>query len=400
MPKMMRSFGVLTVSKVAIWRKGNSFLWDVIEAALIVCTGAYLALVLFFILGWVRRPAPPAPPEALPKVSIVVPFRDEGPNLMANTPAARTDIYPLNRTELIYVDDHSEDGGPEHVVDLIHQYPDLPIDLISLTKESGKKAALTAGIHRSNGQIVATLDADTRTDHRWLHTLAHRFGDDTLMLVMPVQYAAPKRGWQSLLALEFTSLVASGMASLNLGLPLMANGANLAFRRAAWLEVNGYQSHAHIPSGDDLFLMFALDNLAPGSVRGVLEPAAIAYTDPPASLREFVHQRIRWAGKTPAYKHPWPIGVAVTVLGWNMVALAALIGAFWWPQLWAVLAWCAAAKLVVDSAFLYLATGFFHQRKLLVWLPVLATVYPFYTVGIGLASLLVRPWWKGRKLDF
>ena len=220
------------------------------------------------------------------------------------------------------------------------------------------------------------------------------------MLVMPVQFAAPKRGWQRLLALEFTSLVASGMSSLNWGLPLMANGANLAFRRDAWLEVNGYQSHAHIPSGDDLFLMFALHKSAPGSVRSVFDPSAIVYTDPPATFRAFIHQRIRWASKTPAYNHPWPMGVAVIVLGWNVVALVALTGACWWPHLWAVLALCTAAKLAVDGAFLYLATEFFHQRKLLAWLPLLALMYPFYIVGIGLAALLVRPRWKGRKLDF
>lgn len=376
------------------------FLWRVIGEILCVFTGAYIVLVVFWSVGWALKRGPKLKGLQLPFISTIVPFRNESYNLERCSPLQSVGTYPTNRVEYIYVDDHSEDTGPEQVVDLMHGHPDLDVELFSLSTTEGKKQALTRGIRQAKGQIIATLDADTLVGPRWLHHIAQGFADDAaLMLILPVAYEKEKNVFQHCLSLEFMSLVATGMASAKMRLPLMANGANLAFRKEAWLAANGYQSNVHIPSGDDMFLMLAIDKLVHGSVHVVQEKEALAHTAPPANFAAFIRQRIRWAGKTPALKSLWPMNVAAVVMGWNVVALVVAVWACFTPSLWVPLAWCFGIKFLADALFLVQVAGFFGKRHVLWTLPFVTLAYPFYVVGIGLASLFVKPKWKQRKLE-
>lgn len=362
-------------------------------------TGGYVALVLFFLVGWLRPEVHKRQSGRLPFVSVVVPFRDEAGNLSACNPMERHGPYPVNRSEYIYVDDHSEDGSPEEVIALIHRYPHLPIELFSLNAQTGKKAALTTGIRKAHGEVIATLDGDTAISDRWLKTVADHFRDPGVqMLVMPVTYDDESTVFAKCTSLEFMSLVGSGIGSLKLGLPLMANGANLAFRKSAWLSVSGYLSSAHIPSGDDQFLMHDIESEFPGGVRTLHERDAIAVTESPAGPREFVQQRLRWAGKARSYRKLWPVVVSLMVLGWNGLLLFGCIAAIWTPQWWLMIGLGFGVKLMVDAVFLWFVTGFFQKRFLMPWLPLVALMYPLYIVVVGVGSLVKQPHWKGRKV--
>ncbi|MBE93988.1 glycosyltransferase family 2 protein [Marinobacter sp.] len=62
------------------------------------------------------------------------------------------------RSEIILVDDGSEDGGAEFIKTVIKKEPS--IRLVKLSRNFGKEAAVTAGLENTRGNAVIVLDAD------------------------------------------------------------------------------------------------------------------------------------------------------------------------------------------------------------------------------------------------
>ena len=75
------------------------------------------------------------------------------------------------------------------------------------------------------------------------------------MVIGAVRIKPTHSFFSKLQVIEFSSLIASAAATLTLGFPTMCNGANLAYRKTTFVEVNGFDGNAHIASGDDEFLM-------------------------------------------------------------------------------------------------------------------------------------------------
>ena len=73
--------------------------------------------------------------------------------------------------------------------------------------------------------------------------------------------------------------------------------ANLAFRKSAFVEVDGYAGNMDIPSGDDEFLMRKISGRFPGSIRFLNSADAVVSTRPQESVGAFFAQRLRWAAK-------------------------------------------------------------------------------------------------------
>ena len=94
-----------------------------------------------------------------PYLSVVIPFRDEADSLRALYVelAAVLDAFDFE-SEVIFVDDESRDEGPEIIADLT--VDDSRVRLLTLSPHAGQSAALEAGFHVADGEIIATLDAD------------------------------------------------------------------------------------------------------------------------------------------------------------------------------------------------------------------------------------------------
>src|SRR5215510_14520334 len=68
--------------------------------------------------------------------------------------------------EVIIVDNNSSDNTREVVLERVDSFP-VPLRYVSET-EQGRSAALNAGIHASQGEILAITDDDVRVDPKWL----------------------------------------------------------------------------------------------------------------------------------------------------------------------------------------------------------------------------------------
>lgn len=97
-------------------------------------------------------------PAYEPSISCVIPAYNEAENLRALIPQLTTTLNTLSkRIEIIIVDDGSSDTTAITAASLTHDYP---VRCVFLSRNFGKEAALTAGIHEATGDVVVLMDSD------------------------------------------------------------------------------------------------------------------------------------------------------------------------------------------------------------------------------------------------
>jgi len=356
----------------------------------------YICLVIALLIGWVRIRRFPMPPRTAkpPGVSVVVAFRNEAQNLETVIRDLAGSAFPSGNFEVILVDDHSEDNSADIVNRLREVYP--PLKLLRLPEgANGKKAALQLGIENSRFGIIATTDADCRLSKNWLTCVASYFEDErTKLLLGPVKLSDEGKLFGKLQVLEFVSVAGTTAATVGLGHPVMANGANLAFRKEVFEEVDGYHDNISVASGDDEFLMRKIFARYPKGVRYLNYYEAAVTTRPQPDMKSFVYQRMRWAGKW-RHNSDWVArSLAAFILFAQLSSLGLLVANIIDPNATGAL---VAIKILVEGVFIAWMARFLDRPFSATAFLIIQLFYPFYVLIVGVGSLFLSYQWKGRK---
>jgi glycosyltransferase involved in cell wall biosynthesis len=106
-------------------------------------------------------------------VSVVIPFKDETGNAGPLATETIGVLRGLGKTwELVLVDDGSRDGTREELLAAVRGVPEAHV--VRLRKSFGQTAAIAAGIDRSHGKVIATLDGDGQNDPKDLGLVLER----------------------------------------------------------------------------------------------------------------------------------------------------------------------------------------------------------------------------------
>lgn len=352
----------------------------------------YLLFAGAMIFAWNRCDSTSTSSEYQPLLSIVIAARNESQTIGRIVEDIREQTH--KNFEVIIVDDHSTDKTSDIVQNLAAY--DSRFSLVRNTGE-GKKAALTTGIRLSKGEIIVTTDADCRMKVRWLETLTSHFQRQATKFVFGGVKIEGSSFFSKMQAHEFLSLVGTAAATLWWGFPSMCNGANLAFRKSAFVEVGGYENNFHIPSGDDEFLMHKIFHRYSDGVRFVFSQQAVVSTSS-VVLREFIHQRIRWAGKWSHNLSLRNIILAtfifffqVSVIALPVAALSGSVNPYLAGTLFLL-------KAGLEYVFLKKVARFLEVPWSLPAFFALQIVYPLYAVSIAVISSSFSFEWKGRTL--
>lgn len=144
-------------------------------SALWLTTG--MALLLFRTLLWFRyRPAAPCTETDAPRLTVIIPAYNEGAMVAQTIDSVAAAHYPRDRLEIIAVDDGSRDDTWHHIQRAAARWPDR-VTTVHFGENRGKRAALEAGIRRANGEIVVTIDSDSRIEPDTLLAIAGPFRD-------------------------------------------------------------------------------------------------------------------------------------------------------------------------------------------------------------------------------
>ncbi|MCH7573786.1 MAG: glycosyltransferase [Candidatus Marinimicrobia bacterium] len=371
---------------------------------LAVITALYAGVIFWARLG-IEKGGEPADAEYQPFVSVIVAARNEEQKLPGLMEALMAQTYPMDRLEVIVVDDGSTDKTGEVLNDYKKQWPQLQSLRVDVTPRgwSPKKWALSQGVEQANGEIILTTDADCVPGPGWVWELSRPFrASDVAMAFGSAPLINPAAGWWwKALRLDSNGYDAIIAGWTQQGVALGCLGRNLAFSREAFMKVEGYSGIEHFISGDDDLLMHKMA-AAPGyRIVFVTSTRAGVSSPPPQSFREFILQRLRFASKGLAYfdlPTTWAFRFILTLI--YLANVGILVGA-------------AAYLLSGNILFLvpfftkFVADGELIRRfnkltgepfPLHIYL-LTSLIHPFYIVVIGAMGNIVPVQWKGRTFD-
>jgi len=173
-------------------------------------------------------------------ISVVVPTYNEEKNIELCLEALTKQSIPRNTFEIIVVDGNSKDKTTE----IAAKYADMVIQQVS----HGVGGARNDGAMAARGDIIATTDADCLPDENWLEVINEDFSDNRVVAVTGYLDPMIPKEMHTLKAKAYKGAfwVANGLrwTGSKIGYHHLC-GANTAFRRQAFLQVNGYSDLAY-----------------------------------------------------------------------------------------------------------------------------------------------------------
>ncbi len=232
--------------------------WSLGEIAHLIVFQVLLLVVILSNIALLRRARQHALPPRWPRVSILVPARDEAGNIRDCARSLLAQDYP--DFELLVLDDQSSDGTRVILDALATDDARLRVLVGSPTPENmlGKNWACAQLARQAGGELLLFTDADTRHAPGALRALvAALLGENAdLLSGFPRQEVG---SWGERLLVPFFSWATLAFIPLwlayRLRLPALSSavGQILLFRRAAYEQIGGHTALGLSPV-DDLAL--------------------------------------------------------------------------------------------------------------------------------------------------
>jgi cellulose synthase/poly-beta-1,6-N-acetylglucosamine synthase-like glycosyltransferase len=363
----------------------------------------YGTLIAFYFYAWnhIPRFTGPAPAHET-KITVIVPARNEADNIVRCLRSLTQQDYPKHLLEIIIVNDHSTDSTEA----LVKSFPAPNLQLINLADHTAgkklnsyKKKALEVAIAAARGDLIVTTDADCIANPGWIRCLAaYHTLTKAVLLAAPVKIASTRSLLSIFQSLDFLTLQGITGASVASKFNSMCNGANLAYEKKVFYEVGGFAGIDNIASGDDMLLMHKIVTRYPSGFYFVKEQDAIVTTDAVASVKAFLHQRIRWASKADKYndKRIFPVLLMVYLVNVSMLVFLAV--GLWNLTFLTAFIILIIVKTIIEFPFVFRVSLFFNQQHLMVYFPFLQPLHIMYTVVAGWLGRFGSYEWKSRKV--
>jgi glycosyltransferase involved in cell wall biosynthesis len=183
--------------------------------------------------------------SAAPRLSVVVPVKNEAGNIAPLVSEIETACRPLGVFEAIYVNDGSTDATPREIMELKGSRPWLRC--ISHAQSCGQSAAVRTGVRAARAPIVVTLDGDGQNDPLFIPKLLEALeeaGEGTGLA------AGQRVGRKATGFKKLQSRIANGVRAFVLRDGTRDTGCGLkAFRREAFLSLPYFDAiHRFLPA--------------------------------------------------------------------------------------------------------------------------------------------------------
>ena len=373
----------------------------------LIITLVYSALIVRFIIGFNKVTVfNVVPAKIITKFSIIIPFRNEAENLPHILQSIYALDYPRHLFEVIFVDDDSKDKSVEIIESTLgikqNSMKINPVDIRIIKNKrksnSPKKDAIRSAVEIALYEWILTTDADCILPVTWLKTF-DRFIQikDPKMVIAPVTYTVSNTFISHFQLLDFLSLQSATISGFGIDKPFLCNGANLAYEKALFNSVNGFEGNTNIASGDDIFLMDKATKAFPNKVLYLKSKKALVFTYPQQSIRGLVHQRLRWAAKMTSYRNAFGKLVGLIVILMNVLMIITLIFTILGSAKIAFLFSLCALKMFLDLVLIKQSSHFFNQHISVIYYAFSSLLYPFFSVFIAVNSIFVGYKWKDRR---
>ena len=338
-------------------------------------------------------------------ITVIIPVRNEERNIKQCLDSILKNNFPENLLEIIVVNDHSTDATSEII--LSFQHPNIRLihleDYISPNStQSFKKKGIEIAIKQSKGDLILTTDGDCEVHQNWLSLMVSYYEvHQSKFIAAPVNFYKEQSNFEKFQSLDFAGMITLTGASIHRKLMNMCNGANLAYEKTVFFEVNGFDGIDQKASGDDMMLMQKVAKKYPNQIGFVKNEEACTFTKAKPTLEGFYQQRIRWSSKSTSYSE-WQVTFYLGMV-WvfcasisTSILLAIFFG--WKMLIFAGMQWLF--KIIIDYIFLGMTSKFFKREDLMKTYWISAVYHLIYIILIGALGTLIKKYeWKGRKVE-
>lgn len=323
----------------------------------------------------------------LAEITVLIPFRNEEKRIADLLESClKSNVLPA---KFLFIDDHSNDKS---VAIIKATLKDISFEILTVPEgEFGKKKALRIGIEAVETPYFLTLDADVAFVENYFEQLEKLSPAD--LYILPAVLIS-NRWYEHFFEVDLLLVNALNTGLSGLKRPIIASGANLLVRKSAFEKYDCYETHAHIPSGDDIYLLRDFRK-ANADVRVCTIPTFQVTTETPQSFSEFIHQRLRWVAKTGNVRDHLSTFLAVVQFFLTIGFFSSLIF-FLLHSKFKLALITFSLKVLVD---LLLFLPFFYRfKRMKAWLllPFYQLLFPFYNLLILVLIPFFKPIWKGR----
>ena len=373
----------------------------------------YSLLILYYRKSWLDIPdfilSKKITEGELPFVSIIIAARNEELNIGNCIQSIINQTYPQNKLEVIITDDHSTDN----TVSIIQSFQKENLRVIKLADflenekiNSYKKKSIDTALQFTKGELIVTTDADCTAPAKWIETIVAFYKEkNPVFVALPVVFLPSPFGeglgvrlLKIFQSLDFMTLQGITGASVYKKFHSMCNGANLAYEKKVFHEVNGFEGIDEIASGDDMLLMHKIQKLYPDKIMFLKSPGVVVQTQPADTLKGFMNQRIRWASKADKYTDNKITAVLVLVYFLNAWMFILGISSFFYQKSFYLFLIAIGVKIIVELFFLFPVAKFFGRQKLLWWFAPAQPFHIIYTLIAGWLGKFGSYSWKGRRV--
>lgn len=367
----------------------------------------YIYIILRYMEGWKALPPWNIPVHFQPitSVTIIIPARNEAENISACLSSILNQNYPTSLLQIIVIDDHSTD----HTVTVIKNLNAANIQVLKLadftqandTHSFGKKKAIEIGIAHATGELIVTTDADCLAPPNWLALLVSYYqAYQPAFIAAPVNFHQEKNRLEQFQSLDFMGMMGVTGAGIHRQFMNMCNGANLAYPKQVFYEVNGFEGIDHLASGDDMLLMQKIAQHFPDQIAYIKNPEATILTTAKPTVRSFLQQRIRWATKSTSYQE-WRVTFILAMVFFfccSIVFSVVLIPFVGQVAVW-LFVFSFFIKMLMDYFFLKNMARFFGRLDLMNTFFSSSVLHLLYIVVVGILGNFIKKYeWKGRRV--
>jgi cellulose synthase/poly-beta-1,6-N-acetylglucosamine synthase-like glycosyltransferase len=354
----------------------------------------YAIYIFYFLTGLYRLSKQPSVYSTLePSVSVIVAARNEEENIGHLLEDLTKQTYDKNNIEIIIASDRSTDKTDEIISQYQSNFSHIKSVKIKTKSEemTPKKFALTKAIEKSKGDIIISTDADCRVSETWVSSMVRQFDTETGLVIGYSKIDDRDDSYFSnFQKVDFLALMAANAGSFGWGIPWTGSGQNIAYRRAWFNKIGGFDPVSDQISGDDFYLVQSISKIA--KTRYNPNPDGFVKTQPMKSLNAFLNQRTRWASNAQKLFNSDFFFLIFLFL--NLFVNSILFVGIFITTTWAYLPSFFGIKLLFESLVIAYAAIIFNTKFnigiYLLW----ALFQPVYIPMLTLKSMFGKFRWK------
>ena len=303
-------------------------------------------------------------------VSVLICAKNEAENLELNLPYILEQDYP--DFEIVLINDASGDSTLDVMKAFQLEHNNIKIVDVKPVEQfwGSKKYALTLGIKAASHNFLLFTDADCKPlSKHWIKTMSRCFSNDKTLVL---GYGAYKKQKNSLLnkliRFETVFTAIQYFSYTKIGLPYMAVGRNLAYRKEEFFKANGFMSHMSVRSGDDDLFVNQVANAKNTAI--CFSENGFTESLPKTSLKDWINQKKRHVSSSKYYKpqHKFLLSLFYVsqLLFWS---LSIVLFAFLWH--WQIVLSLFLIRIIIQYINFGLSAKKLNEQDILPLLPFL-----------------------------